>query len=96
MKIPKEYLTDSAHWLSFYEVWEKASYEMSIKYGVPVSLAVNIAWPKHVGLYRNPKFIKDRASYDYMYVDRIFFQVGDHDFENLNDLCKALENKVFL
>lgn len=82
MKIPSNYLTES-NWSKIYNLWYSAAETLSMETGIFVK--VYAKYEHNNGVEHN-----------YLTASRIFFQIGEHEFESLHDVKKAIDNKAFL
>lgn len=92
MKIPSKHFdpSDQEGFNKFYEVWGVAATQISMEYGIFVEV-------KTEAEFDGKKRIQGR--YEVFHpeqVIRIFFKTMDQEFESLNHLRRALNNKAFL
>lgn len=87
MKIPKEWDVDSNDPL-FTRAQEILD-DLYLEYGVPI-----VMWLEE-STYTVPPLIGEEPEV-INYVNRLYYRIGDHEFETIRELRKALENKAFM
>ena len=94
MKIPPGYfgpfISDNKEWTRMCEFWQTVALEVSTEYGILIETCVECDG-------NGPPIILSRHYEEYpTKINRIFFRIGDMQFESLNALRTALKNKAFM
>lgn len=73
-------------WTQLYNMWLKAAYECSLKYGTLVEVVIE----------SDGKDVRRHSTIYPEDITRIAFQVGDQRYDSLSMLEKVLANKAFM
>lgn len=89
MKIPKAARLEGSDIMS---LWKKSAQQLSLETGIYIQVSAEYG-ETPATIYLAPGHIIPSTDF---HLERIYFKIMDHEFESLNDLKKALNNKAFL